>query len=401
MVLTSLSPFALAAPDVEAPDDVAEVVEAERPARRVDERDRAQRLDERLAVVGLAARLLQRGLGHQPVDVEPGGIEAGNVAVVLHHPVDEPLVGRRVEVAGVGGHRDHADRLVAVALQERLVSGRSPAQHGQLEALVLVLLHELQGIGSGEALHDGVGPADLSQVRRVVGRHQRRPELLDDPAPRVLEDALEARHLLVAEREVVGDGDHALELQLLRRVVGQRVHVLRRGPGGPDEVGVRPALGHVLGRGQAQDRHLRLGRVVADREQLERGERAEDHVDVIALDELLGLGLGAGGVAAGVGHHELGLAAGQHVVPVLQEPDGALLHLDPAGGERAGLHGEQADADRLVLGDRRSRQRRGQHRARRSRQEFTPTDSRRRHRGLLRIEVSSSWAARARARRGG
>src|SRR5882724_12578092 len=44
----------LAASDVEGPDDVAEVVEEERAARRVDEGHRAQRADERLAVVGLA-----------------------------------------------------------------------------------------------------------------------------------------------------------------------------------------------------------------------------------------------------------------------------------------------------------------------------------------------------------
>src|SRR5262245_9144944 len=49
--------LALAAPDVEAPDDVAQVIERERPARRVDERHPTQRLDERLTVVGLSARL--------------------------------------------------------------------------------------------------------------------------------------------------------------------------------------------------------------------------------------------------------------------------------------------------------------------------------------------------------
>src|SRR5262245_58090467 len=40
----------LAPPDVEAADDVAEVVEAERAARRVGERHRPQRLDQRLLV---------------------------------------------------------------------------------------------------------------------------------------------------------------------------------------------------------------------------------------------------------------------------------------------------------------------------------------------------------------
>src|SRR6266571_1646154 len=50
----------LAFPDIEVPDDVAEVVEVERPARRIGELHGAQRFDERLLVVGLAARLLER-----------------------------------------------------------------------------------------------------------------------------------------------------------------------------------------------------------------------------------------------------------------------------------------------------------------------------------------------------
>src|SRR5262249_48327233 len=48
----------VAPPDVEVPDHVAEVVEAERPARRIGERDAAERLDEHVLVLGLSARLL-------------------------------------------------------------------------------------------------------------------------------------------------------------------------------------------------------------------------------------------------------------------------------------------------------------------------------------------------------
>src|SRR5262245_28391412 len=62
-----LAALLLAAADVEVPDDVAEVVEEKRPARSIDEGDRAQRVVEGLAVVGLTARLLQRRLGHQAV----------------------------------------------------------------------------------------------------------------------------------------------------------------------------------------------------------------------------------------------------------------------------------------------------------------------------------------------
>src|SRR5207249_1549058 len=146
----------LGPPDVEGPDHVTEVIERERPSGRVDQRDAAQRPVERLAVVRLAACLFQRRLRDHAVDVEARGIEAGNVAVVLHHPVDEPLVARRVEIARVGGDGDHADGLVAIAFEKRLVAGGSAAEHGQLEALVLVLLHELQRIRAREPLHDRV-----------------------------------------------------------------------------------------------------------------------------------------------------------------------------------------------------------------------------------------------------
>src|SRR6266850_129402 len=144
--------LALGAPDVEVPDVVAQVIEAQRPARRVGERDRPQRLADRVAVFGFAAQLLQRRLRHHAVDVETGRVEAGDVAVVLHHAVDEPLVARRVEVVRVERARDHPHRLVAVRLQQRVVAGRPAAEHGELRARVAVLLHELERVGAGEAL---------------------------------------------------------------------------------------------------------------------------------------------------------------------------------------------------------------------------------------------------------
>ena len=100
-----------------------------------------------------------------------------------------------------------------------------------------------------------------------------------------------------------------------------------------------------------------LGDVVGDRQELEGGERADDEIDVVAFDQLLRLGLGAGRVAAGIADHQLGLAAGELVVAMLEEQVDALLHLDAALRERPGLHREEADLDRLVLGNCRHRQR--------------------------------------------
>src|SRR5262249_17272314 len=59
-----LAVLALAAPDVEVADHVAEMIEAERSARRVREVDAAHGGDEGVLVVGLAAGLLERGLRH-------------------------------------------------------------------------------------------------------------------------------------------------------------------------------------------------------------------------------------------------------------------------------------------------------------------------------------------------
>src|SRR5205823_1458315 len=66
----------LAAPNVEAPHHVAEMIEGERPARGVGERDAPERLAEGLTVLALPARLLERGLRDHAVDVDAGGVEA-------------------------------------------------------------------------------------------------------------------------------------------------------------------------------------------------------------------------------------------------------------------------------------------------------------------------------------
>src|SRR6185503_608776 len=53
--------------------------------------------------------------------------------------------------------------------------------------------------------------------------------------------------------------------------------------------------------------------------------------------------------ASRIGDGQLDLAAAERVVLLLKENDEAALHVDAARGERPGLDGEQADADRLRL----------------------------------------------------
>ena len=141
---------------------------------------------------------------------------------------------------------------------------------------------------------------------------------------------------------------------VLAGVVGERMHRLCRRCRGADEVRIGLALGHVLGSGKAQDRAPVLSGVVADGQQFERGERADNEIDLVALDQFLRLCPGARRVAAGIGNDQFGRPPGKLVAAMLEEQRNPLLHLDAALRERTGLDGQQSDLDRLRLRDRRS-----------------------------------------------
>src|SRR5204863_423104 len=96
----------------------------------------------------------------------------------------------------------------------------------------------------GESVND---TAHLSEKRRVVRCHQRRPQFVLDPPALVLEDALKPADLLIAIGKIVSDGDHRLVFEVLAGIVGERVQRLGRAGGRSDEVRVGFALGHVLG----------------------------------------------------------------------------------------------------------------------------------------------------------
>ena len=107
-------------------------------------------------------------------------------------------------------------------LRSNASSMRGPAAEQRdlaLEAEIGIAAHELDRVGSGKAVEDAIDVGDLGDIGRVVRRHQRRPQFLDDLAAVILEHALEAGHLLVAEREVLGDRRRALVFEFLRRIV--------------------------------------------------------------------------------------------------------------------------------------------------------------------------------------
>src|SRR6185437_9410714 len=86
-----------------------------------------------------------------------------------------------------------------------------------------------------------------------------------------------------------------------------------------------------------------------DRPRLVGPERADDDLHLAALDELLRLWQDLRLEAAGIGRDELGPAAGQRAVAVLEELGEAFFHLLAAGGKRTGVDGEEADFERLAL----------------------------------------------------
>jgi len=85
--------LALDLADIDIADDVAQMVEGDRPACRVD-LDRAHRLHERLLVLDLPVELLQRRVEHRRLHVGRGGVEPGVVA-----PVDRKFAAKRLLIA--------------------------------------------------------------------------------------------------------------------------------------------------------------------------------------------------------------------------------------------------------------------------------------------------------------
>jgi hypothetical protein len=62
--------------------------------------------------------------------------------------------------------------------------------------------------------------------------------------------ALHRRVVARIEGEIVGQRDHALVAEVLRRVLGERARGLRRGTRGTDKTGIGLALGGVIGGGE-------------------------------------------------------------------------------------------------------------------------------------------------------
>ena len=126
---------------------------------------------------------------------------------------------------------------------------------------------------------------------------------------------------------------------------------LRRSRRRSDHEWIGLALRHVLGRSEADEGRRIVAHIIRNREQLESRQRPKDHVDLVALNQLLRLGFRPCGTAAGVGGDYLDVAGGQGVVLFLEKGSEALLHLDATLSERSALDSEQADLEGRRLRD--------------------------------------------------
>src|SRR6185437_10868656 len=126
-----------------------------------------------------------------------------------------------------------------------------------------------------------IASRNLRDIGRIVRRIERRPQLLDDAAALLLEHALKAADLLVAEGEIVGDGGGGLELHLFADVIGERVERLRRRIRGAGEIWIAAALRDVFGASESECWHLGLRQIIERREQFECRERPEHDIDLV------------------------------------------------------------------------------------------------------------------------
>ena len=229
-------------------------------------------------------------------------------------------------------------------------------QHLFADAVLPVLLHEADRVGAGEPRVDRVGllGARLRQVRREVGRVERRIDLLDDLAAGRLEAGDEGLDRVAAGHEVRGHDDDPPVLRVLHHPRAHRIVRLIRRLGDAEDGGRR-----LLGRrehareGDGDDQwSLLLVDVAADGDGDDATDRADQKIDVIALDELLDLGQRDVGLGLVVLLQHLDRAPARLAADLVQVELEAVGGVDPLHREHAGVGQQQADLDRRRLGGR-------------------------------------------------
>ena len=319
-------------------------------------------MGERVAELGLAAgevavHLVEREQHRLGVDVIALREQRRRREAVLVGRLvvgDELLPGRARVVVGDrpgGGGADDIVALFALGAEHGLVDGDRAADQRGLTARLLVLGQEIDAVGAAERDIDRVGVVrDRRDDRREVLVADRHPELLRHMAARLAELGHEAENLGVGEGIILRDRDDLLIMLDVVDVVAEARHPLRAVGGEAEEVGRGIAQGRVLcGRCAVDESDVGLGlRIILDREALVAGERPDEDLDAVLLDQL------ARGFDCAVGRgvrrslDDLHLLAARHIVVLFEREFRAAHAVLPKHGEGAFKSGQQPDLDRIV-----------------------------------------------------
>jgi len=258
------------------------------------------------------ARAIDPGLLHRGgelrllADVTLGGRQADAqdlAGVVALHGVDvrlqleglgigqaEGVVARRVQAVAVMQRGEQAFGVGALGLQRAIgQEARAVQRYALLQARGGVILDELDGRAASEEGVDrvGLGGRDFGQQGLELHAREGQAQLLDDLAAALLESFLEGADRLVARRVLVRDGDRGL-VALLGRDFTHGIGRLPVREGAAEDVRRAHRTRHHASARVGHDQH-RAGvtRHLGHRRHHARVHGADDHVHVVALDQLV------------------------------------------------------------------------------------------------------------------
>ena len=138
--------FGTDTPNVEVPNDVVQVIELQRPARRIGQTDRLQRAHEFLLVADVAAQRFQGCVDHLAVYVEQARVLAWDRLKILEHAIDEAVIGVDLKIERIGNAAHQPNGFFAVAPKESVVATSLSSDHRIVEAGIGISFHKTQRV---------------------------------------------------------------------------------------------------------------------------------------------------------------------------------------------------------------------------------------------------------------
>ena len=257
-------------------------------------------------------------------------------------------VARCAQAVGIVQRGEQAVGVGALGV-ERTVGQETGAiqRNALLQTGCCVVLHELDRSATGEeGVHDiRLERGNLGQQGLKLDAGEGQAQILDDLAATLLERFAETLDRFVTGSVLVRDG-HGLLGALLGRHLAHGVGRLPVAEGTAEDVGCAHGAGHDIGTGVRNDQQ-RAG-VLGDFGHGHGNARvhgAHQHVDVVALDELVDVVGGLGRVGLIVDLDELDLAASELAALFCNLQPKAVFDGDAQRGIGTGVGQHQADFD--------------------------------------------------------